>query len=53
MKLFYILLFSFPFLTFGQKFSKEEISRIMKGDVNSSLPVFQTSDSLQYTVLLA
>ncbi|WP_332019657.1 peptide deformylase [Kaistella sp.] len=53
MKLIYILLFSIPFLTFGQKFSKEEISRIMQGDVNSSLPIFQTSDSLQNTVLLA
>lgn len=53
MKLIYIFLFSLSFLTFGQKFSKEEISRIMKGDVNSSLPVFQTSDSLQHTVLLA
>ena len=53
MKLIYILLFSLPFLTFGQKFSEEEISRIIQGDVNSSLPVFQTSDSLQYTVLLA
>ena len=53
MKLIYILLFSLPFLTFGKKFSKKEISRIMKGDVNSSLPIFQTSDSLQHTVLLA
>lgn len=38
--------------TFSQKLTKQEISRITEGNINSALPIFQTSDSLQHQVLL-
>ena len=40
-------------LSFGQKFSKDEISRITEGNFETALPIFQTSDSLQHHVLLS
>ena len=53
MKLIYILLFSLPFLTFGQKFSKEEITRITGGDRTSPLPIFQVENPSEHSILLA
>lgn len=38
--------------TFSQKLTKQEISRITEGNINSALPIFQTADSLQHQVLL-
>lgn len=40
-------------LSFGQKYSKAEISRITEGNIDTALPIFQTSDSLQHHVLLS
>ena len=37
---------------FSQKYTKSEISRITDGNIESALPIFQTSDSLQHHVLL-
>ena len=51
-KLAVLLLFSSA-LIFGQKFSEAEISLITKGNIETALPVFQTSDSLQHQVLLS
>lgn len=42
----------FSVFTFGQKYTKAEISRITEGNIETVLPIFQTSDSLQHQVLL-
>lgn len=40
-------------LSFGQKYSKAEVSLIKNGNTETALPIFQTSDSLQHHVLLS
>lgn len=52
MKKFTLLFLLFSVITFSQKFTKSEISRITEGTIDSALPIFQTSDSLQQYVLL-
>lgn len=52
MKKISVLLVLFSVLSFGQKYSKAEISLITKGNIETELPIFQTSDSLQHHVLL-
>ena len=47
------LLILISVLSFGQKFSKEEIYLITNGNIETALPIFQTSDSLQHHVLLS
>ena len=42
----------FSLFAFSQKYTKSEISRITEGTIDSALPIFQTSDSLQHHVLL-
>lgn len=53
MKKISVLLILISVLSFGQKFSKEEISLITRGNTETALPIFQTSDSLQHHVLLS
>jgi peptide deformylase len=48
---FLIVLFSS--FVFGQNYSKAEISRITEGNRETSMPIFQTNDSLQHQVLLS
>ena len=52
MKKVSLLLVLFSVFAFSQKYTKSEISRITKGNIDSALPIFQTSDSLQHRVLL-
>ena len=40
-------------LSFGQKYSKAEISLISNGNIETALPIFQTSDAAQNHVLLS
>ena len=47
-----LLLVLFTVFAFSQKYTKQEISRITEGTIESALPIFQTSDSLQHHVLL-
>ena len=42
----------FSVLSFGQNYSKAEISLINAGNIETALPIFQTADSLQHQVLL-
>ena len=49
---FSLLFVLFSVFAFSQKYSKQEISRITAGNIDSALPIFQTSDSLQHQVLL-
>ena len=53
MRKFAILLLFSSGLMFGQKFSKAEIYRITKGNIETAMPIFQTNDSLQHQILLA
>lgn len=53
MKKISVLLVLISVLSFGQKYSKAEISRITEGNLETALPIFQTSDSLQHQVLLS
>ena len=46
------MLVLFSVFAFSQKYTKSEISRITEGNIESALPIFQTSDSLQHLVLL-
>ncbi len=52
MKKVSLLLVLFSVFVFSQKYTKSEISRITEGTIDSALPIFQTSDSLQHRVLL-
>lgn len=52
MKKLSVLLVLISVLSFGQKYSKDEISLITSGNTETALPIFQTSDSLQHQVLL-
>ena len=52
MKKISLLLVLFSVFVFSQKYTKSEISRITEGTIESALPIFQTSDSLQHRVLL-
>lgn len=47
-----LLLVLFSVLTFGQKYTKAEIALINEGNTEMPLPIYQTADSLQHTVLL-
>lgn len=47
-----LLLVLFSVFVFSQKYTKQEVSRITEGNIDSALPIFQTSDSLQHRVLL-
>lgn len=47
---FFIFISAF---SFGQKYSEAEIARINEGNIETALPIFQTSDSLQYYILLS
>lgn len=49
---FSLLFVLFSIFAFSQKYSKQEISRITAGNIDSALPIFQTSDYLQHRVLL-
>lgn len=53
MKKISILMVLISVLSFGQKYSKAEISLINNGNIKTALPIFQTSDSLQHHVLLS
>jgi peptide deformylase len=53
MKKISILMILISVLSFGQKYSKAEISLINNGNIKTALPIFQTSDSLQHYVLLS
>lgn len=48
----FLLLFVFGLFS-SQKYSKDEISRITQGDVQTALPIFNVSDENQHQVLLA
>lgn len=52
MKKFTFLLLLIASFAFAQKYTKAEISRITEGNIDSALPIFQTSDSLQNQFLL-
>ena len=52
MKKFTLLFLLISGIGFSQKYTKAEISRITEGNIESALPIFQTSDSLQHLVLL-
>ncbi|QDP84208.1 peptide deformylase [Chryseobacterium sp. SNU WT5] len=52
MKKISILFLLFSVFAFSQKYTKQEISRITEGNIETALPIFQTSDSLQHYVLL-
>jgi peptide deformylase len=52
MKKIWLLLVLFSVFVFSQKYTKAEISLITDGTIESALPIFQTSDSLQHRVLL-
>ncbi|QOW09294.1 peptide deformylase [Kaistella flava (ex Peng et al. 2021)] len=52
MKKVSLLFVLFSVFVFSQKYTKSEISRITEGTIDSALPIFQTSDSLQHRVLL-
>ena len=47
-----LLLVLFSVFVFSQKYTKQEVSRITEGNIDSALAIFQTSDSLQHRVLL-
>ena len=53
MKKFSVLLVLISVLSFGQKYSKAEISLISYGNIETALPIFQTSDAEQNHVLLS
>ncbi len=52
MKKVSLLLVLFSVFVFSQKYTKQEVSRITEGNIDSALAIFQTSDSLQHRVLL-
>ncbi|WP_373707772.1 peptide deformylase [Kaistella sp.] len=52
MKRISILFLLFSVFVFSQKYTKQEVSRITEGNIDSALPIFQTSDSLQHAVLV-
>ncbi|WHF52044.1 peptide deformylase [Chryseobacterium gotjawalense] len=52
MRKYSLLLILFSVFTFSQKYTKQEIARITEGNIDTALPIFQTSDSLQNKVLL-
>lgn len=52
MKKIFLLLVLFSVFAFSQKYTRSEISRITDGTIESALPIFQMSDSLQHLVLL-
>lgn len=52
MKKVSLLLVLFSVFVFSQKYTKQEISRIIEGNIETGLPIFHTSDSLQHQVLL-
>ena len=52
MKKIFLLLVLFSVFVFSQKYTKQEVSRITEGNIETALPIFQTSDSLQHQVLL-
>ncbi|HEX7870513.1 MAG TPA: peptide deformylase [Chryseobacterium sp.] len=49
LSIFFVLFIGF---IHAQKFTKSEISLINQGDINSALPIYQTTDSHQHTTLL-
>ncbi len=52
--LFYSFLFVLIGISaFGQTYSSAEIARIRSGNMNTALPIFQTTDESQHQVLLA
>ena len=53
MKKFSVLMVLISALSFGQKYSKAEISLINNGNIETALPIFQTSDAAQHHVLLS
>ncbi len=53
MKKFAVLVLFSSSIIFGQKFTKAEIFRITDGNINTAMPIFQTSDSIQHQILLA
>ena len=53
MKKISLLLLLFSAFAFSQKYTPSEISRITEGNIDSAMSIFQTSDSLQYQVLLS
>ena len=53
MKKFSVLMVLISVLSFGQKYSKAEISLISYGNIETALPIFQTSDAEQHHVLLS
>lgn len=52
MKRLSLLLVLFSVFAFSQKYTKQEITRITEGNIESALTIFQTLDSLQHLVLL-
>ena len=52
MKKITLLFFLFSIFAFSQKYTKAEISRITEGNIDSAMPIFQISNSLQHQVLL-
>lgn len=52
MKKVSLLLVLFSVFAFSQKYTKQDITRITEGNIESALTIFQTSDSLQHLVLL-
>lgn len=53
MKKISVLLIVLSSFAMGQKLSKDEISLINKGDITTALPIYQTTDAHQHSVLLA
>jgi peptide deformylase len=47
-----LLFLLFSVFAFSQKYTKQEISRITEGNMDTALSIFQTSDSLQHYILL-
>lgn len=52
MKILNLLCFVCCVFAFGQKFTKEELSLINQGNLSTALPIFQTTDEHQHSVLL-
>ena len=52
MKKVSLILVLFSVFVFSQKYTKQEVSRITEGNIDSALAIFQTSDSLQHAVLV-
>ena len=52
MKKVSLILVLFSVFVFSQKYTKQEVSRITEGNIDSALAIFQTSDSLQLAVLV-